>query len=161
MLHEIDPPLWTRDEDRSAALLPYLLRLVGATSDEQTRRARAFVAADFAVRRFLPRALERVEELAENAERIRALSPIVDARSARRGAAACRTIHNVVYYYVGGRRINRLGGGILNSIAIRAAEEAADAAADGAAEDAAAAAAVVASDAGDALECLDAMLLVQ
>ncbi len=64
-----------------AALVPWLPRLTGTQGGRVQARARAFKAADWAVRVFAPLALDAAGRN-DDAARLRALAPIVDAASA-------------------------------------------------------------------------------
>ena len=76
---------WMNDEERQL-LLPFTVRL-GNTADSALEQARGFAFADFAVRGAAPIGLECVG-LADEAAKLRALTPIVDRVSARAAAAA-------------------------------------------------------------------------
>ena len=73
-------------DDARQRLIPYIPRLVGtATDDLQLELRRAFLAADAAVRIFAPIAL-RAAGLTAEADKLAALSEIVDEATARSAA---------------------------------------------------------------------------
>jgi hypothetical protein len=83
-----DGSFWDSDEQRTAALAPYITKVIGTADGGQgLMRRRAFVAADHAVRVFAPAALD-YRGLHAHAATLRALRPIVDAETAREGSAA-------------------------------------------------------------------------
>ena len=75
------------DALRTSILRPFILRIAGSKSTKAVERKRMFKAADLAVRVFAPRALE-LRGRAEDAARLRACAPIVDAATARKGQKA-------------------------------------------------------------------------
>ncbi len=69
---------------RNELLRPLLTKIIGTRGTLKIRKARAFIAADFAVRVFAPMALE-AHGRTENAAKLRAAAPIVDKATAEAG----------------------------------------------------------------------------
>jgi hypothetical protein len=126
------------DADRQQ-LVPYLQRVIGTRGDAALERRRGFAAADWAVRVAAPRAL-RACGLADAADRLASLSPVVDvstARTAQRKADAVSSTASAASTACAG--IRAASAGIrAASAGIRASSAASSAAAAAAASDAAA-----------------------
>jgi hypothetical protein len=84
------------DETRTRLLRPLLVKLVGSRSTPEVERKRAYLAADWAVRECTPLALESAK-LTDEAAKLRALPPLVDAESARVGKEAARAARKVAW----------------------------------------------------------------
>lgn len=77
------------DEERGRVIGPHLFTPLGTNTGIEDDRKRAFLCADYAVRRFAPIVLDACGRL-ESAARLRALPPIVDAASALVGRDMAR-----------------------------------------------------------------------
>jgi hypothetical protein len=131
------------DETRTRLLKPLLVKLVGSRSTPEVERKRAYLAADWAVRECTPLALESAK-LPDEAAKLRALPPLVDAESARVGKKAARAAQKVAwgkYAYADAAAADAYAADAYAAAAYAAAAYADAAAADAYAADAAAAAA--------------------
>jgi hypothetical protein len=77
---------WMNGEERQL-LLPFVLRIAGSKSSLEVEKQRAFMAADYAVRKFAPIAL-RVQKLEAQAKMLESCDKIVDKKTALKGKAA-------------------------------------------------------------------------
>lgn len=73
---------WDRTPKTWQGLLDRADRIAGSATTKEIDRARGYLAADWAVRRFAPRWLRRAG-LEEDAVRLESLAPVTDATSAR------------------------------------------------------------------------------
>lgn len=73
---------WMNYEERQL-LKPFILRIAGSKAAPEIERQRAYMAADYAVRVFVPLAL-RAAELDEEAVKLESLKPIVDKKNCAR-----------------------------------------------------------------------------
>jgi hypothetical protein len=85
---------WMDDAERQA-LLPFVLRIAGSKSSLEVERKRAYLAADYAVRVFVPLWIELRDK--ESADRMRALAPLVDKASAKAAQAVCLEVKAKTY----------------------------------------------------------------
>ena len=81
---------WCEDGERESLIGPHIFAPVGTNTCEADEIRRAFLCADRAVRVFAPAALD-VAGLRAEADKLRALSPVVDVRSAKIAANAAET----------------------------------------------------------------------
>ena len=75
------------DADRTTLLTPYLTRVIGTAGNVDTTRRRAFICADYAVRRFAPNALRQAGR-EDEAATLESLRPVADQKTAYAAAAA-------------------------------------------------------------------------
>jgi len=95
----LNDAMWPSDAERTAALLPYLPRLMRATATEEQRSRIRFKLADIAVREIAVSAL-RGRGRTEDADRLAALPEIVDRETAQAAAyAAAAADADAAYAY--------------------------------------------------------------
>jgi hypothetical protein len=78
-----DGPWWSSDEERTAALLPWVDKLIGSRVTPEATLRRAYLLSDLVVRTWVPDALESLGRK-NLADRLRAIEPIVDRPSAEK-----------------------------------------------------------------------------
>jgi hypothetical protein len=88
---------WMKGEERQL-LLPFVLRIAGSKSSLEVEKQRAFMAADYAVRKFAPIAL-RVQKLEAQAKMLESCDKIVDKKTALKGKAAAAAYATAVAAY--------------------------------------------------------------
>src|SRR5439155_18001167 len=96
--------LWDRTPRSWPGLLARMDRIAGSAASRDVERARGYLAADWAVRRFAPRWLRRAG-LDDDAATLEALAPVIDAKTAKAAHAAGRDIRKRVWK----RRLEALG----------------------------------------------------
>jgi len=158
------------DALRTRILRPLLPKLVGTAATREVRAKRAYLATDAAVRIFAARALDEVgmalkrPELEAEAQKLRALPPVVDGASAKEAEAAARAARKVSASFAAATAADAAAASAAAAAAAAddAAAAAASAASAAAADDAASAyaaayaAAAAASAAADAADAADA-----
>jgi hypothetical protein len=87
------------DDDERRRLVSYIPRIVGSKGKADDEAKRAFLCADWAIRKVAPIALEATRErgLIERAKRLRELAPITDTDTANAAATAARTAAAAAY----------------------------------------------------------------
>jgi hypothetical protein len=71
------------DADRDRLLKDFIPRLVGTNTTAEAEMRRSFLALDWMVRELTPAYLDQVPELADHAQRLRALPPLTSIESAQ------------------------------------------------------------------------------
>lgn len=84
------------DEERGRIIGPHLFAPLGTSAGKDDERARAFLCADYAVRKFAPIWLE-IAGRKDLADRLRAVPQIVDAKTALFGCDEARAVRAVAY----------------------------------------------------------------
>lgn len=84
---------WMPDEQRQR-LLPFVVEIAGSRGGLDVEVGRAFIAADWAVRRLAPMAMDAVGR-EDVADRLRAVDPVRDRETAERARVVCQEVRAV------------------------------------------------------------------
>lgn len=84
-----DSALFATDAERTEMLMPFVDKLLDTKGSRDLMQRRAYLCADYAVRKFAPTAL-RARGYAEHAEKLESLEPAVDREGARVARDAAR-----------------------------------------------------------------------
>lgn len=76
ILPSMNDALWDSDEQRTAAIVPYLEQLIACSTEPGMERARELSMLDYAVRTVLPETLRAEEDVSGLARRLDALAPL-------------------------------------------------------------------------------------
>ena len=90
-----DAPFWENDQQRTKVLGEYVHQILNTKASEEIEIRRAFLCADFAIRKFAPLGL-RASGLNQEAAELETLPPIIDKGTA---AAAAHTARDAAAAY--------------------------------------------------------------